>query len=80
MANEVQRPNEDLAGPATGSGAQPDGVAEDDPKTWYGLVWRIVRAAMESDAKLIRICVLLALVLVLIAVIGAAWLGVGVMR
>ena len=39
-------------------------VRERDPDTWYGLVWRIVRTAMESNANLIRVSILLALLCV----------------
>jgi hypothetical protein len=43
-------------------------TGEKDPDTWVGLVWRIVRDAIESTAKLIRVCVLICLVG------GALWL------
>ena len=46
---------------------------ESDPSTWYGLVWRIVRTAMESNANMIRVSILLMLacaVLLIIAHIG----------
>lgn len=45
-----------------------------DPVTWYGLVWRIVRTAMESNANLIRVCILICLVG------GALWLIASVVR
>ena len=45
-----------------------------DPVTWYGLVWRIVRTAIESNANLIRVCVLICLVG------GALWLIASVVR
>jgi hypothetical protein len=69
MKNEVQKPH---------NGNQPGrGGTEDDPKTWYGLVWRIVHAAMESDEKLLRVCVL---IVVIVALGGAAWLVIGIAR
>jgi hypothetical protein len=46
---------------------------EPDPDTWYGLVWRIVRTAMESKENLIRMSILLILacaVLLLVAYVS----------
>ena len=81
MANEVQKPGRDLGDPVARNGGKSDtATAEDDPKTWYGLVWRIVREVIESDEKLKRACVLIAVILVFIAVIGAVWIAVGVSR
>jgi hypothetical protein len=70
--NEVQRPD---SAPGSGAGKQLDkGTLERDPDTWVGLVWRIVRDAIESNAKLIRVCILICLV-------GAAlWLIANVVR
>jgi hypothetical protein len=45
-----------------------------DPVTWYGLVWRIVRTAIESNANLIRVCILICLAG------GALWLIASVGR
>jgi hypothetical protein len=48
-----------------GTGNQLDKeTGEKDPETWYGLVWRIVRAALENDRNLIRVCALIFLVCV----------------
>lgn len=77
--NELQRPD-------STPDARPDSTAsagtskqldketrEQDPHTWYGLVWRIVRDAIESNDKLIRVCIL-------ICILGAAlWLIASVM-
>ena len=46
---------------------------ESDPITWYGLVWRIGRTAMESNASMIRISIPLVFtcaILLLIAYVG----------
>jgi hypothetical protein len=62
MANELRKPDSAPDALEAGSG-KPVGreLNEPDPDTWYGLVWRIVRNAMESNANLIRVCVLLVL-------------------
>lgn len=63
MANELRKPDSALGIPGAGSGNQLDReLKEADPDTWYGLVWRIVRTAMESNANLIRVSILLILV------------------
>jgi hypothetical protein len=81
MKHEVQKPATNPSGPPAGNATQPDiAGTEDDPKTWYGLIWRIVHVAIESDEKLVRVCVLIVLIVVLIALVGAAWLVVGVAR
>jgi hypothetical protein len=41
---------------------------ERDPANWCGLVWRIVRTAIESNANLLRVSILILLVC------GALWL------
>ena len=82
--NELQRP--DSASDAksdsifsVGAGGQADKkAAEKDPETWHGLVWRIVRDAIDSDAKLIRACILICFVataLWLIASVGRLWVS-----
>jgi hypothetical protein len=61
---------------ALGSGSEKQlggELNEPDPDTWYGLVWRIVRTAMESNANLIRVCILLVLVC------AALWLVASIM-
>jgi hypothetical protein len=70
--NELQKPD---STPDAGTDNQLDKqTREQDPETWIGLVWRIVRDAIESNAKLIRVCVLICLV-------GAAlWLIASVVR
>jgi hypothetical protein len=48
-------------------------AVEGDPATWYGLVWRIVRTATESNANTIRASILLffaCVILLLIAHVG----------
>jgi hypothetical protein len=60
MANELKRPR---SAPGAGGGNQLDrDSAEGDPVTWYGLVWRIARAAMDSTAATVRVGILLILV------------------
>lgn len=62
MANELRKP--DSAPDALGPGSEKQlgwELNEPDPDTWYGLVWRIVRTAMDSNANLIRVCILLVL-------------------
>jgi len=51
--------------------------ADDDPKTLYGLVWRIVKAAIENDDNLKRVSILMTRIAVLIAaiaIVGAVFL------
>jgi hypothetical protein len=75
MASELQHA-ESASGTPAGAASREQlakGVEDRDPLTWYGLVWRIVRTALESDASLIRLCVLIVLVgsaLWLIASVG----------
>jgi hypothetical protein len=61
MANELQRPDSaSNAHAGAGSGHQPDREPkENDPETWLGLIWRIVRTASQSNANLIRVSVLI---------------------
>jgi len=47
--------------------------AEDDPRSWYGLAWRIARAALENDENFRRLCVLI----ILVAVVVTVWLAAG---
>lgn len=62
MANELQRPDSAPGVHDAGAGNQAgERPQEPDPDTWYGLVWRIVRIAMESNANLVRVSVLLVL-------------------
>jgi hypothetical protein len=70
--NEIQRSDGD-PGAATGTQLN-QRTEENDPQTWVGLVWRIVRDAIESNAKLIRVCVLICLVG------GALWLIASVVK
>jgi hypothetical protein len=71
MANELQKPDSYPDTPAIGSGTQTDkNAGETDPVTWYGLVWRIVRIAMESNANLIRVSILVILVCTVLWVIA----------
>jgi hypothetical protein len=74
MADELHTLGRTPGVHGTGNGDQLDRkLAESDPGTWYGLVWRIVRTAMESNANMIRVSILLMLtcaVLLLIAHIG----------
>lgn len=63
MASELQYERSDPS-PSTGAASRERlaaGAEEEDPLTWYGLVWRIVRAALESNARLIRLCILILL-------------------
>jgi hypothetical protein len=66
--NELQKPDsspdtEPDSAPGAGTSNQLDTPArEQDPVTWVGLVWRIVRDAIESNEKLIRVCILICLV------------------
>ena len=61
--------------PQAGDRNQPDNEAsEHDPETWYGLVWRIVRIAIESNGNLVRTSVLI------IVVGGALWLVASVVK
>jgi hypothetical protein len=74
MANELRKP--DSAPDALGAGSEKQlgrELNEPDPDTWYGLVWRIVRTAMESNANLIRVSILLVLVC------AALWLIASIM-
>jgi hypothetical protein len=69
MTNEVQEPEPGAGVPAVASkGHSGPPSSEDDPRTCYGLLWRIVRTAVESNGNLIRVCILITLLIVLIAV------------
>jgi hypothetical protein len=75
--NELQRSQGTSDGniPGVENEDQMDGkMNEKDPETWYGLVWRIVRTAIESNGNLIRVCILICLVG------GALWLIAHVVR
>ena len=72
MANELRKPNSAPDALGAGSRKQLGGeLKEPDPDTWYGLVWRIVRTAMESNANLMRVCILLVLVCVALWLIAS---------
>lgn len=65
----------ELQGPEAypGGSNQPDKGDEKDPSTWYGLVWRIVKIAVDSNGNLMRLSILIVLVgaaLWLIASVG----------
>jgi hypothetical protein len=64
MASELQYPDSASGAPASAArrGQSAGETEERDPLTWSGLVWRVVRTAMESDANLIRLCILIILV------------------
>jgi hypothetical protein len=75
MANELRRSDNPPDIPAGGSGNQASqNATESDPCTWYGLVWRIVRIAMESNANLIRVSILV------ILACAVLWVLVGIGR
>ena len=58
--DELQKPD---GAPDARTGNKLDrDIREQDPQTWIGLVWRIVRDTIESNAKLIRVCILICLV------------------
>jgi hypothetical protein len=70
--NEIQR-SDGAPGVTTESQLGKE-TGEKDPETWVGLVWRIVRTAIESNTNLIRVCILICLV-------GAAlWLIASVVK
>jgi hypothetical protein len=72
--SELREPDSAPDAPRAGNEYQLDGESkETDPDTWYGLVWRIVSTALESNTKLVRVSILLILVCValwLIARVG----------
>jgi hypothetical protein len=70
MANELRK-SESAPDPPE-AGHRNHQVGEPDPDTWYGLVWRIVRTAMESNAKLIRVSILVILLCVTLVLIARA--------
>lgn len=70
MANEMRKSESAPDPPEAGRG-NPQ-VREPDPDTWYGLVWRIVRTAMESNASLIRVSILVVLLCVTLWLIARA--------
>jgi hypothetical protein len=73
MANELQEPNSPPGAARTRSestlGAK---AAEGDPDTWCGLTWRIVRAATESNANMIRVSILLIFMCTLLLLLAHA--------
>ena len=78
--SEIQRPDsipdtrsDGTPGARTGDQLDKE-TGEKDPETWVGLVWRIVRDALESDAKLVRVCILIFLVA------AALWLIASVVK
>jgi len=71
MANELRRSDSPPDVPPIGGGNQTSTSTEEtDPCTWYGLVWRIVRIAMESNANLIRVSILVILACAVLWVIA----------
>ena len=62
MADKLHRMGSNPGLHETGNRDQLDWKpVESDPITCYGLVWRIVRTAMESNANMIRVSILLVL-------------------
>lgn len=63
MASELPYPDRvsEIPADAASQGQLARKADEEDPLSWYGLVWRIVRPAMESDASLARLCILIVL-------------------
>ena len=45
-------------------------IANDDPKTLWGLVWRIVKIATENDDNLKRVSILMTRIAILIAALA----------
>ena len=75
MANELRKSDNPPVIAAIESGNQTCmNAGEGDPCTWYGLVWRIVRIAMESNANLIRVSILV------ILACAVLWVLVGISR
>jgi len=73
MANQRQKPDSPSDITRTGMESPLDGrAAKDDPDTWCGLAWRIVRIATESNANMIRVGILLILVCTLLQFLAHA--------
>lgn len=80
MANELGKSEVGPSALPVQQGGDLDKEAYDDPKSLYGLLWRIVRIATGSNVVLVRMLILLVFLAILTAVVGGAWLVVVLVR